>query len=79
MLVGYTKNYEDWSNIWGHRQFLNDRGLGKYCKSMSTLNFTPYISQNHSSKESYRLCKKDYETEEEARVQQKGCRVIMNE
>jgi hypothetical protein len=29
-----------------------------------------------SSKESYRLCKKDYETEEEARAQQKGCRAI---
>jgi hypothetical protein len=25
---------------------------------------------DHSSKESYRLCKKDYETEEEARTQQ---------
>jgi hypothetical protein len=31
---------------------------------------------NHSSKESYRLCKKDYESEEEARVQKKGCTVI---
>jgi hypothetical protein len=30
----------------------------------------------HSSKESYRLCKKDYETEEEATAQQKDCRVI---
>jgi hypothetical protein len=28
------------------------------------------------SKESYRLCKNDYETEEEARAQQKGCRAI---
>jgi hypothetical protein len=26
------------------------------------------------SKESYRLCKNDYETEKEARVEQKGCR-----
>jgi hypothetical protein len=26
---------------------------------------------SHSAKESYRLCKKDYETEEEARAQQK--------
>jgi hypothetical protein len=29
----------------------------------------------HSSKESYRLCKKHYETEE-ARAQQKGCKAI---
>jgi hypothetical protein len=28
------------------------------------------------SKDSYRLCKKDYETEEEARDQQKGCRTV---
>jgi hypothetical protein len=28
------------------------------------------------SRESYRLCKKDYETEEEARAKQKGCRAI---
>jgi hypothetical protein len=37
---------------------------------------------DHSSKESYRLCKKDYETEEEARAKQRGCRTIderMNE
>jgi hypothetical protein len=31
---------------------------------------------DHSSKEAYRLCKKDYETEEEARAQQKGCKTI---
>jgi hypothetical protein len=31
---------------------------------------------DHSSKEPYRLCKKDYETEEEARAQQKGFRAI---
>jgi hypothetical protein len=37
---------------------------------------------DHSSKESYRLCEKDYEPEEGARAQQKGCRAIdewMNE
>jgi hypothetical protein len=37
---------------------------------------------DHSSKKSYSLCKNDYEIEEEARVQQKGCRAIdwwMNE
>jgi hypothetical protein len=28
------------------------------------------------SKESYRLCKTDYETEEEARVQQTSCKAI---
>jgi hypothetical protein len=31
---------------------------------------------DHSSKVSYRLRKKGYETEEEARAQQKGCRAI---
>jgi hypothetical protein len=31
---------------------------------------------DHSSKESYRVCKKDYETEKEARAQQKGCRAV---
>jgi hypothetical protein len=30
-------------------------------------------------KESYRLCKKDYETEEEARVQQMAVERLMNE
>jgi hypothetical protein len=33
---------------------------------------------DHSSKESYRLCKKDYETEEEARAKQRAVEPLMN-
>jgi hypothetical protein len=34
---------------------------------------------NHSSKESYRLCKKDYETEEEVRAQQRAVEPLIND
>jgi hypothetical protein len=34
---------------------------------------------DHSSKESYRLCKKEYGTEEEARAQQRAVEPFMNE
>jgi hypothetical protein len=34
---------------------------------------------DHSSKESYRLCKRDYESKEEARAQQMAVEPLMNE
>jgi hypothetical protein len=34
---------------------------------------------DHSSKESYRLCKNDYETEDEARAQQRAVEPLTNE
>jgi hypothetical protein len=34
---------------------------------------------DHSSKEYYQLCKKDYETEKEAKAQQRAVETLMNE
>jgi hypothetical protein len=34
---------------------------------------------DHSAKESYRLCKKDYENEEEARAQLRAAKTLMNQ
>jgi hypothetical protein len=34
---------------------------------------------DHSSRESYRLCRKDCKTEEEARAQQRAVEPLMNE
>jgi hypothetical protein len=46
---------------------------------LSSKIFGLYIWSDHSSKESYRLCKKDYETEEEATDQQGAVEPLMNE
>jgi hypothetical protein len=43
---------------------------------LSGVQATAFGLADHSSKESYRLWKNEYETEEEARAQQKGCRAI---
>jgi hypothetical protein len=44
-----------------------------------SLYWTGLRRADHSSKESYRLCKEDYETEEEARAQQRAVDSLMDE
>jgi hypothetical protein len=45
----------------------------------TSLDFIRVLEPSHSSKEPYRLFKKDYETEEEARAQQMAVEPLMNE
>jgi hypothetical protein len=46
---------------------------------LSSVWVAPLRLADHSSEESYRLCKKDYETEVEARAKQRAIEPRMNE
>jgi hypothetical protein len=47
--------------------------------ALSCMWVTDLQRANHSSKDSYRLCKKDYETEEEVLAQRRAVQPLMNE
>jgi hypothetical protein len=49
------------------------------CFVLSSVQVAALRRADHSSKETYRLFKTDYETEEEARAQQKTLESLVNE
>jgi hypothetical protein len=60
-----------------------DRGFGSHsrhiCLCVRLFCICVVLCVDHSSKESYRLCKKDYETEDEGRAQQRAVESLMND